>query len=282
MAPFRVSEVSVTPEDCLPGDVVTVSGRMTAEEEGLLNSQTVRIRLRGNGQNSYTDTQIDAQGNFKANVRTDRSAYGWLTVQATAIGQTEAARTTRLHVYNQSLYCSDGTRWVVNENSTLQGYFTWVNLSAKPITTDPALTLEVSTDRRLTALFAPMEYDVTIEAEHAQLLAHTSGRFAAGATVQLALQPEPGYVFSHWLRNGDHFTDDAITIDVVRAATTYTAVCVALDDDAVSHIVATDGPMDIYSITGMCVRANVSDVRAALRGLPSGIYVIGGQKVLVR
>lgn len=134
LAPFQVSEVSVRPEDALPGQVVTVSGRMTAVEDGLLNEQTVRIRLVGKGQSSTTDTRIDPLGNFSANVRVDRSAYGWLTVQATALGQTAASRTTRLHVYNQSLYCSDGTRWVVDEGSTKSGYFTWVNLSAKPIT----------------------------------------------------------------------------------------------------------------------------------------------------
>lgn len=181
-APFQVSEVSVAPEDCLPGDVVAVSGRMTAEEDGLLNGQTVRISLRGKGQNSYTDTRIDAQGNFRANVRTDRSAYGWLTVQATAIGQTEAARTTRLHVYNQSLYCSEGTRWVVKENATLNGYFTWVNLSAKPIA--------ISSFR----LTEPVPEGCTIR------LTPPTGTIAAGESVRIPFTVTARKPTSEWQR----------------------------------------------------------------------------------
>ena len=56
----------------------------------------------------------------------------------------------------------------------------------------------------------------------------------------------------------------------------------ATDENAIARIAATDGPVDIYSITGICVRTRVSDIGAALRTLPAGIYVVGGQKVLVR
>ena len=134
LAPFQVSAVSVSAEDCLPGDVVIVSGRMTAVEEGLLNGQAVRVQLVGSGQNSSALTLIDAEGNFSANVRIDRSAHGYLTVKALAVGQTEAAMTTRVHIYNQSLTCAEGTKWVVKEGQTANGTFKWSNTSGKPIT----------------------------------------------------------------------------------------------------------------------------------------------------
>ena len=181
-APFEVSEVSVTPEDCLPGQVVTVSGRMTAVEEGLLGGQTVRVRLNGKGQNSYTDTRINAQGDFKVNVRVDRSAHGWLTVEALALGQTAAARTTRLHVYNQNLISSDGTRWVVNEGTTKQGYFTWVNTSAKPIT--------ISSFR----ITEPVPDGCTIR------LTPPAGTIAAGQSVRINYSIEATKPTSEWQR----------------------------------------------------------------------------------
>ncbi len=131
-APFEVETITASPDDCLPGGVVTVQGRMKAVEGSALNHQTVRIILEGNGQRSSQDTQIDVSGNFTATVNIDRSASGYLTVKALALGQTEPAKTTRIHVYNMSL-SANTTRWTVDENIEQQGFIRLRNMSGKTI-----------------------------------------------------------------------------------------------------------------------------------------------------
>ena len=39
--------------------------------------------------------------------------------------------------------------------------------------------------------------------------------------------------------------------------------------------------VDVYSLQGVLVRKNVKSANA-VKGLPAGIYVIGGQKVIVK
>ena len=132
-APFEVETISAEPEDGLPGSIVTVKGRMKAVEGSYLNRQTVRVEMKGTGQRTTADTQIDAEGNFNVSVKVDRSACGYLTVNALALGQTEPAKTTRVHIYNMSLSASS-TRWTVDENIARQGTIQLRNTSAKPIT----------------------------------------------------------------------------------------------------------------------------------------------------
>ena len=132
-APFEVSSIYASPSDCLPGDAVTVIGYMKAVSGSQLNKQTVRVMLEGSGQRSWADTQIDSDGKFNVNVKVDRSASGYLTVKALALGQTNPARTTRVHVYNMSL-SADKAKWVVDENIQQSGLLTLRNMSAKPIT----------------------------------------------------------------------------------------------------------------------------------------------------
>lgn len=132
-APFEVETVTATPEDCLPGSIVTVTGRMRAVPGSYLNGQTVQVLLDGSGQRTKAETKIDAAGNFNVAVRVDRSAYGYMTVKALAVGQTEPAKTTQVHVYNMRLG-ADNSSWTVDENIAKSGRLTLRNMSAKPIT----------------------------------------------------------------------------------------------------------------------------------------------------
>ena len=138
-APFEVEAVSVTPEDCLAGGIVTVQGRMKAVPGSYLNGQTVEVQLSGDGQRSKAKTQIDVAGNFNVSMRVDRSAHGYLTVKALAVGQTEPAKTTRLHVYNMNL-TADNTNWTLDENTQTTGVLRLTNTSAKSITFSEFLT----------------------------------------------------------------------------------------------------------------------------------------------
>ena len=57
----------------------------------------------------------------------------------------------------------------------------------------------------------------------------------------------------------------------------------ATDEDIVSDVEEVvlpiaDMPMDVYSITGVRVRTSAT----TLEGLPAGIYIVGGHKILVK
>jgi len=56
------------------------------------------------------------------------------------------------------------------------------------------------------------------------------------------------------------------------------------DDSGITDIIAGDrqeGPVNVYSITGQLIRANVDPANAA-ENLASGIYIINGKKMIVR
>lgn len=127
-APFSVVSISTDKTDYVPGEYVIVKGRM----EGKLYGQTVHVTLDGQGQDSYANVQIDADGNFQAAVLVDCSAHGYMKVLARAQGQTEAAKTTQVHVYNMSLW---GDHILdCNVDYEKKGTLHLKNLSAKPVT----------------------------------------------------------------------------------------------------------------------------------------------------
>ena len=131
-APFEVSDISAAPSDLLPGDVVTVTGHMRAVEGSQLNGQTVRVMLDGNGQRTSADTQINTYGRFSTTIKIDRSAAGFMQVKALAIGQTEPAKQTQVHVYNMSLNATQ-SRITVDENIPWKGTLKLRNSSGKTI-----------------------------------------------------------------------------------------------------------------------------------------------------
>ena len=166
-APFSVVTVQADKESYLPGETATITGQV----QGQLAGQTVRVTLDGAGQNSYADTQIDAQGYFTAYVRIDRSARGMLTVQARALGQTEAAKTTQVNVYNLSLRTSQ-SRLSLHENYPYTGTLTLTNTSGKDIT---GINLSQSS----------LPYGCLME------LGAASGNLKAGASVEIPFTIQP-------------------------------------------------------------------------------------------
>lgn len=127
-APFSVDDITVDRESYLPGELVTVSGRVT----GRLNGQTVRVSLVGTGQRTFSDTSISDDGYFKTQVLVDRSAAGIMSVQALALGQTEAAKTVDINVWNMQL-TADNSTWLLNENYPRTGRLTLRNTSGRAV-----------------------------------------------------------------------------------------------------------------------------------------------------
>lgn len=133
-APFSVVTIATDKQDYVPGEYVHVTGRM----EGRLNGQTVRVRLTpilpdNYSQNSYADCHIDEQGNFTAAVLVDRSAYGIMKVEATALGQTDPAKSINVNIYNMRLSSSE-TRLTCDQTYKKQGTLRIYNQSGKAIT----------------------------------------------------------------------------------------------------------------------------------------------------
>ena len=128
-APFSVTELNTDKTDYLPGESAIVGGTVS----GQLNGQTVRVGIRGNGQDSYSDCTMSSDGDFNTTVPIERSAGGMMTVSASALGQTDAAKTVQIHVYNMALGIDD--RYITtDENYPYDGVIRLTNKSAKPIT----------------------------------------------------------------------------------------------------------------------------------------------------
>lgn len=128
-APFSVESLETDRESYLPGELVTVTGRVS----GRLNGQTVRVTLKGSGQLTYNDTKMGADGSFRTQVAIDRSAAGIMKVMALALGQTDSEKSVNINVWNMSL-TADKTTWRENENYRRTGILTLKNTSGKTIT----------------------------------------------------------------------------------------------------------------------------------------------------
>ncbi len=136
-APFSVDELYTDKESYLPGELVTVAGKVT----GRLNGQTIRVTLKGSGQLTYGETRMGADGSFRTQVAIDRSAAGTMKVMALALGQTESAKSVNINVWNMNL-TADKTVWTENVNYSRTGKLTLKNTSGKTIT---GITLTHST-----------------------------------------------------------------------------------------------------------------------------------------
>lgn len=128
-APFSVESLQTDRESYLPGDLVTVTGRVS----GKLNGQTVRVTLKGSGQRTYSDTKMGADGSFRTQVAIDRSAAGIMKVMALALGQTESAKSVDINVWNMTL-TADKTYWREDVDYSRTGKLTLRNTSGKTIT----------------------------------------------------------------------------------------------------------------------------------------------------
>ena len=56
---------------------------------------------------------------------------------------------------------------------------------------------------------------------------------------------------------------------------------VVIDEITEANVVKLPAVINVYSINGQLVRKNVKTVNA-LKGLPAGIYVVGGKKFIVK
>ena len=127
-APFSVESIATDRESYLPGELVTVTGRVT----GRLNGQTVRVTLKGSGQRTYSDTRMGADGSFRTQVPIDRSAAGIMKVMALALGQTDSPVSCDINVWNMTL-AADKTNWFENVDYQRSGKLTLTNTSGKTI-----------------------------------------------------------------------------------------------------------------------------------------------------
>lgn len=127
-APFSVESIATDRESYLPGELVTVTGRVA----GRLNGQTIRVTLKGSGQRTYGDTRMGADGLFRTQVAIDRSAAGIMKVMALAIGQTDSPLSCNINVWNMQ-FTADKTRWIENVDYQRSGKLTLKNTSGKVI-----------------------------------------------------------------------------------------------------------------------------------------------------
>ena len=104
------------------------------------------------------------------------------------------------------------------------------------------------------------------EAGHYEIGMHTDG-FAVGTRTAEATTLAP---FRAILKGTD-YTGESIKLSING---TVTGVVEIEADGTVSN-----RPVDVYTISGVCIRKQVAPA-TALEGLPSGIYIVGGKKIM--
>lgn len=134
-APFSVTELKVEQESYLPGQTAKITGRVSGRQTDGLKNQRVSITLEGTGQSRKSTTcLVDEQtGAFTAFADINASASGIISVNARALGQTEADMTASFNVWNLSL-TADKTTWTLDEGYPKSGTFTLRNTSGKTVT----------------------------------------------------------------------------------------------------------------------------------------------------
>ena len=94
---------------------------------------------------------------------------------------------------------------------------------------------------------------------------------AASATKEIGVNS--GY-FGYIAPTSDSADDYDYVLNIDGKAETMTAINEA-------NVVVLPSVVNVYSIDGTLVRKNVKSVNAA-KNLPAGVYVIGGQKVIIK
>ncbi len=85
-------------------------------------------------------------------------------------------------------------------------------------------------------------------------------------------------VNSGWIGNRDAVMPVA---DEAMASVTIELGKVVIDEITSAQVVTLPAAVSVYNVNGQLVRKNVKTANA-LKGLPAGIYVVGGQKFIVK
>ena len=134
-SPYSLKELATDKDSYLPSEEVRVTGRVVSLQHGGLHQQRVSISLNGNGQDGTPQTVAidEVDGTFEAYLRISGSATGMLTVNARAVGQTDASLQKQVNVYALSLTISESTSRTITGNGTITGKLRLRNNSGKPV-----------------------------------------------------------------------------------------------------------------------------------------------------
>lgn len=139
---------------------------------------------------------------------------------------------------------------------------------------------------QLTAVFVPVIYEISISYDEQQGVVTgmvgglTTGYFKWHDVLTLEAKAKAGYMFVHWESDGVVVGTNETLLVEVEGSRDYTAVFSSKPTSIAAPAVGQS--VSIYSIGGQLLRRNVTDVRAALRSMPEGLYIIGGRKVMNR
>ena len=88
-----------------------------------------------------------------------------------------------------------------------------------------------------------------------------------------------GYVYPEYLTNGTHeFSVSGVLANGKETKPVSVTATVNNAPTAIESIVAKGEPFDVYTVDGVAVRRNVTNVE----GLKAGVYVINNQKVVIK
>jgi hypothetical protein len=159
----------------------------------------------------------------------------------------------------------------------------WMANGEKIQDAEATFTYMIEGHTQLTAVFAPRTFEVKVECDETRgiVTGISSTYFKWHDMLTITAIANEGYLFAHWLLNGEVVSNEPTLTVTVEADGAYTAVFEA-DPTNVFSAVRQASSTSIYSPNGQLLRRNVTNLKEALRSLPEGLYIIGGRKVLNR
>ena len=121
-----------------------------------------------------------------------------------------------------------------------------------------------------------LTFDLDVESNDETLGSVTGkGEYLGGDTVRIEATPTEGNVFIKW-SDGDTNASRVVSVTDDMLYTAYFGVETSVETVAN----AADGLVNVYTASGVLVRANV-EAADAVKGLKKGVYVVGNKKVVV-
>jgi hypothetical protein len=159
-----------------------------------------------------------------------------------------------------------------------QGYrFDYWQSEGKVIARTETLDYEVTGAATLRAVFVPIDCRVVVDCDqdYGIITGFTSGTYACGEELMLSAVPAQGYVLSHWLCDGEVFSENAAIRIQADGDHTYTAVFVE-ETTGVRDVSTPTAVTDTYWYTLQGVR-----IGQHTPALP-GVYIHCGKIVRVK
>ncbi|MDE5585863.1 MAG: InlB B-repeat-containing protein, partial [Muribaculaceae bacterium] len=154
----------------------------------------------------------------------------------------------------------------------------WIN-NDRSYSSNAVIEFKAISNDELIAEFSPKTYSVEIDpfCKGGSILGTSSGIYSYGDELSLLAVPQEGYVFRHWLVNGEELKENSAYILTVKGTTSVSAV---FTEGSGVETISGNPRIMIYSLDGLLIDEDAT--LDTIQNLDKGVYIINGVKFIVR